>query len=408
MTGFGVLLGRLILREREARGWIQRDLAMRAFNDPDKVRRISELENGKVASPRAKNFQPFCEALGITSDQIEALRAEAAGMVEEPVQTRMAKPEEPDFPMSDADRFAPWMETHTREVLDGLALRFGHEGPESVPLRDLKTFLISKAQDLKDLEAQISALPDPSGRIANVKAAAVEAIERNDLDEASQLVADALEIQHEVTMETLKQHAELVEVQARIALTRNDAQEAYRLYLNIVESFLSLDKDAFIDRCLAYQNPLYQHALRYGGQGLALSADLLTRALAHLSEADQPELWAKAQNNLGLALTEQGRRLSGAEGANLLVQAVTAYKAALSVWTEEAHPLDWARTQENLAILYLDRADHDSSTEVRLLLKKALAHVCDALKVYEPDSMPYNHEKATGLRDEIEARLAAL
>jgi len=243
MTGFGVLLGRLILREREARGWIQRDLAMRAFNDPDKVRRISELENGKVASPRAKNFQPFCEALGITSDQIEALRAEAAGMEEEPAPTPMAKPEEPNSPISDEARFGPRIEGHTRQVLENRSLRFGHEMPDRMHQWNLKHFPISEAKEMRVLEPQIGVMPEPTGRIVALKSAAIEAIERKDLDKANRLLVDAKEIQREVMLESLKQHAELIEIEAKIALARNDVKEAHRLYLSIAASFRHFDKD---------------------------------------------------------------------------------------------------------------------------------------------------------------------
>ena len=56
------------------------------------------------------------------------------------------------------------------------------------------------------------------------------------------------------------------------------------------------------------------------------------------------------QNNLGLALWDQAARTEGAKGAELLAQAVTAYRSALEVCTREQLPQDWAMTQNNLGI----------------------------------------------------------
>jgi len=48
---------------------------------------------------------------------------------------------------------------------------------------------------------------------------------------------------------------------------------------------------------------------------------------------DHPVDWAMTQNNLGIALQDQGIRTDGAKGADLLADAVTAYRAALEVYT---------------------------------------------------------------------------
>ncbi len=61
-----------------------------------------------------------------------------------------------------------------------------------------------------------------------------------------------------------------------------------------------------------------------------------------------PQDWAMTQNNLGTALSEQGIRTGGPEGAGLLAEAVTAYRNALEVYTRDALPQDWAMTQSNL------------------------------------------------------------
>ena len=70
--------------------------------------------------------------------------------------------------------------------------------------------------------------------------------------------------------------------------------------------------------------------------------------------------------------------------------------------------MDWATTQENMARLEQARAAHDTCTNPAPHLHAALDHVTAALTVFDPDDMPYNHAKATRLRDGLLAQLAAL
>ena len=56
------------------------------------------------------------------------------------------------------------------------------------------------------------------------------------------------------------------------------------------------------------------------------------------------------QNNLGIALQEQGIRTGGQSGAELLSQAVVAYREALTVRTRDSLPQYWANSQYNLGL----------------------------------------------------------
>ena len=71
-----------------------------------------------------------------------------------------------------------------------------------------------------------------------------------------------------------------------------------------------------------------------------------------------PLQWAATQNNLGTALAVLGERESGPDR---LEQAVAAYKAALQERTRARVPLDWAMTQNNLgaALLALGEREND-------------------------------------------------
>jgi predicted hotdog family 3-hydroxylacyl-ACP dehydratase len=73
---------------------------------------------------------------------------------------------------------------------------------------------------------------------------------------------------------------------------------------------------------------------------LALSERMIRDALSRIDEITNPTLWAGAQNNLAIALQDQGIRQAGAAGVELLAQSVDAYRAALRVRTEADHPVD--------------------------------------------------------------------
>jgi hypothetical protein len=61
-----------------------------------------------------------------------------------------------------------------------------------------------------------------------------------------------------------------------------------------------------------------------------------------------PQHWATTQNNLGIALRDEAARTEGIKGAELLAQAVTAFRSALEVYSAEAFPLQHQHTEEQL------------------------------------------------------------
>ena len=148
-----------------------------------------------------------------------------------------------------------------------------------------------------------------------------------------------------------------------------------------------------------------------GAEGNGLLAEAVTAyrdALTVYTQKAQPVEWATTQNNLGAALKTQGARTGGAEGNGLLAEAVTAYRAALTVYTQDTQPVDWARTKVNLALAEVALALHDSTRNPRPHLEAALAHVEAALTVFDPEHMSYDHDKAAQLRDGIRAVLDGL
>jgi tetratricopeptide (TPR) repeat protein len=94
------------------------------------------------------------------------------------------------------------------------------------------------------------------------------------------------------------------------------------------------------------------------------------------------------QNNLGNALSAQGIRTSGEEGARLLAEAVAAYRQALQVYTREQLPQDWAMTQNNLGNALSEQGIRTSGEEGARLLAEAVAVHRQALQVRTREQLP--------------------
>lgn len=81
---------------------------------------------------------------------------------------------------------------------------------------------------------------------------------------------------------------------------------------------------------------------------LGQAVDAYRLALLVHTREQLPQAWATTQNNLGIALKEQGIRARGEEASLLLGQAVDAYRLALLVRTREQLPGPWIITRNNL------------------------------------------------------------
>ena len=75
-------------------------------------------------------------------------------------------------------------------------------------------------------------------------------------------------------------------------------------------------------------------------------------ALSVLTRERDPEQWATARMNLGVAYRD---RLAGDRSDNL-ERAICAFEDSLSVWTRERNPEQWAAARMNLGIAYWERA----------------------------------------------------
>lgn len=136
---------------------------------------------------------------------------------------------------------------------------------------------------------------------------------------------------------------------------------------------------------------LQNQGIRSGGKkGLNLLDDAVTAhrfALEIYTKKDMPAKWAMTQNNLGSALSNQGSR-SGGKGIKLLDDAVTAYRAALQVYTKKDMPADWAATQNNLGNALQEQGRRSGGDKGIKLLDYAVTAYRAALQVRTKKDMP--------------------
>ncbi|MFN3148039.1 MAG: hypothetical protein ACE368_23780 [Paracoccaceae bacterium] len=220
-----------------------------------------------------------------------------------------------------------------RTELELLAGRFEVESPHARSDAELRQLLTLKAEEYRALRTEVEGIDDGLKRLANLKAAARDAIARVDLEEVEALLSRVQEVE-------LEEAARTAELRAENALLRGRVDQAYRLLSATADSFAAIDPLEPARRRLRYEDMLYEHGRRYGGPGMALSQAMIEAAIRACPRETDPNIWARAQNALAISLQNQGSRTEGAAGADLLARAVVAYRAALEVYTRQDHPVD--------------------------------------------------------------------
>ena len=114
-----------------------------------------------------------------------------------------------------------------------------------------------------------------------------------------------------------------------------------------------------------------------------------------------PMAWARAQNNLGLALRWLGTLRRNAAQFDA---AGVAFTQCLTVWTRIATPLDWAKRQWNLAGLALARHALEAGPA---LLSQAQEHLSLAREVFAWDANAHQLAECDRLPAQIGQRSAA-
>ena len=194
-------------------------------------------------------------------------------------------------------------------------------------------------------------------------------------------------------------------------------KDAIKAYQNALEVYTKVSAE--MDWAMTQNNlggALYRLGQRQSGKdAIARLNEAITaydKALEVWTKDNASINWAKAQNNLGIALRTLGERQGGEDAIARMNDAIKAYQNALEVYTKDSAPMQWGGTQENMAIVYKVRAaffdEEQDQAKAKADLEQALFHVDAALGVFDPVHSPYDHEKATALRERILSALQEL
>lgn len=357
-TRFGALLRRYV----EAKGWTVEQVAWEVWGSRDRGTHVSAYVAGRKGRPSAPTVRKFCDALGISAEEIEACRAAPA----------------PDLPTPDATQRAAL--GLGEQLIKALAWEFGHDNPKA-GLDAWRTFLEQKAQEHTRLQAELAALKAADARLSNSLAEAQGLIDDGRFEEADAVLDAAKALARERTLESARQLAALTAAQGDVALLRQDAEAATELFLVAAEPLDGLDAVAAANLRFDHFERLWQHGLRYGGPAFLGAERLCRRALERLDKETHPEPWARAQLGIGIALSRQGQATEGDAGLDLLAQAAVAYETALTVWTEAEHPTGFGHAQNNLANALRNMGSRMQGEAGTALLGRAVAAYEAALRV---------------------------
>ncbi len=377
MPTFGELIGAEMRARREGKGMTQLQVAQSAFGPDSEDRQIRRFENGEVKRPQAKTFQPICQVLDISQQRIGELKSQASNTKDihaDDFATLRAEKGSLKQALSD-------LKSLTRGQLETIATRFEIDGAYNLPDPQLVDLLSKKAHDYRTLRAEIDAINPELKRLSNLKAAAYAAIEDGDLEQVETLLSHVQEAE-------LDEAAKTAELRANNALLRGKAEQAYRILSAAADSFAAISPVLPADKRWRWANSLHHHTMRYGGDGLNLSAQMNKDALSSLDQITHPTLWATHQNNLGIALADQANRTNGARSTDLLEEAVTAYRAALQIRTKHRFPNDWSQTQQNLSVALAHQANRTTGVKGTTLLKQAAKACRAALEIRTKTAFP--------------------
>ena len=129
----------------------------------------------------------------------------------------------------------------------------------------------------------------------------------------------------------------------------------------------------FAGSLVSFSNLIAQFPLGNKASNMEIAIAGYETILKVLNRQNDPEIWAKIQNNWANAYSD---RVKGDKAENL-ERAIAAYQKVLSVYTKEAFPADWANTQNNLGTAYWKRIKGDQAEN----LERAIAAYQQSLSV---------------------------
>jgi transcriptional regulator with XRE-family HTH domain len=336
---FGEAFGQLIREKRGQEELTQKDVAIGAFDDEGKVRRIIELENGSVRRPHAKTIDALVVFFNITEEELERCRKHGR------------------FKSTDAETIGL-----PRELLENLALRFEHNNPDA-PDDELIAHLKGKAQELKAIKQRLAEIEGAIDGLGNQIASANAALEKGLFDEADDILAAVEELQQEER--TLKE----ITAQSKIRFARGDAalfagrsSSAASHYVKAAGYFSGFGNDKVADTLSEAAQNIYEFQRRSPKPDFKDAIDLAARALELTDAKDTLVSWAQARDQL--ALLQQNEAKERGENSSILInQAIDSLIELLSLQIPELENFDWASFMILLGNCYLERGHRRDNDE---------------------------------------------
>ena len=160
-------------------------------------------------------------------------------------------------------------------------------------------------------------------------------------------------------------------------------QEVFRRWGTAYLEELKVDEAKYLyiaATIFLFSNLIGQFTLGKKASNIEIAITGYKVALTVFTQQAFPENWAETQNRLGLAYIN---RIAG-ERAENLEQAISCLQNVLKVHTFEAFPQDWARTQNNLGLAYSNRIAGERAEN----LEEAITCLKEALKVRTFEAFP--------------------
>lgn len=275
---FGETFGALIREKRGQEGLTQRELAIKAFDDGSKVRRIIDLENGTVRRPHIKTVDPLVAYFGITREELNQCKQH--GLFSEREQAGVGL---------------------SRALMENLALRFEYDNPDA-PDEELFAYLKSKAEELKRLRGRLASLEGTTVSLNNQIAAANDALELGRFEEADEILAAAEEVQQEGrTLKEIARQSNIRFARGDAALFSGKSADAASHYLKAAVYFEHFDKEEAAIRLEQAAGQIYEMERRSRSPNLLHAIDLAQRALNATTTVDEKSAtWAQRKYQLAL------------------------------------------------------------------------------------------------------------
>jgi tetratricopeptide (TPR) repeat protein len=256
-------------------------------------------------------------------------------------------------------------------------------GEVNVAPEQLAAKLVEIGEHYNALRTAAAPQPGDTAKVTALKGEIQSAIERGELAQADQLLADIEKLQDEQFDRLALTRAETSAQRGDVALTRLRYAEAAGHFAAAAGKVPAEREDVRLGYRGQEAHALWLQGSEFGDNAAASAAIERYRfILTFRSRERAPLAWAATQNRLCIALRTLGRRESGTAR---LDEAVVACREALKEQTRERVPLAWAMTQNNLGLALARLGERESGTA---RLDEAVVAYREALKERTRERMP--------------------